>query len=36
MACRVVPWQNGDDVYSAFESELVGAQAEPPQREMAA
>lgn len=30
MACRVVPWQKGEDVYSAFESELVGV------REMAA
>ncbi|CAM9123873.1 unnamed protein product [Ectocarpus sp. 6 AP-2014] len=30
MACRVVPWQKGEDVYSAFESELVGG------REMAA
>lgn len=36
MACRVLPWRNGDDVHSAFERELGLANPKPPAQEAVA
>lgn len=36
MACRVVPWRNGEDVHSMFERELGLANSKPAAEEGAA